>query len=329
VRDKPRNGRRLAFAALALVLLLGIGSIGIYFLPDVLGPSDKPPRLPEAPNLDNTADARRAEEERRTAAEREAAQQRQQAEAERQRAEREAALKREEEERQRKQNEALKSQPAKFSPVERPSADPKERVSQFVSTYDGGDCFFVAPVTVAEGKATLEGYGSSVAPFEILDYEFKRQNGFEASIGVHQVTSAQCAAVSFLSRVRNQRGPVPRLDISAAALRSGGALTGTIADFGNRNVDLLLVADDGFVHNLTGMLKPAGDTRSFNVRMQKTDAGPAQPQLLIAIAGAKPLEALKPAQLGSAEQVFAQLLAEALQSGQSLNVSAKYFKLEK
>jgi hypothetical protein len=91
----------------------------------------------------------------------------------------------------------------------------------------------------------------------------------------------------------------------------------------------LLVADDGFVHNLTGMLKPMGDTKSFNVRMQKTDAGPAQPQLLIAIAGAKPLEALKPAQLGSAEQVFAQLLAESLQSGQSLNVSAKYFKLEK
>jgi hypothetical protein len=328
VTGKPRKARRLVVAALALVLLLGMGSIGVYFLPDVLGPSDKQPRVPEAPNLDNTADARRAEEERRAAAEREA-QRRQQAEADRLRAEREAALKREEEERQRKQAEAQKIQTGKFSPVERPSADPKERVNQFVSTYDGGDCFFVAPVMVAEGKATLEGYGSSVAPFEILDYEFRRQNGFEASIGVHQVTPAQCAAVSFLSRARGQRGPAPRLDISAAALRSGGALTGTIADVGNRNVDLLLVGDDGFVQNLTGMLKPMGDTKSFNVRVQKNDAGPAQPQLLIAITSAKPLEALKPAQLGSAAQVFAQLLAESLQSGQLLNVSAKYFKVEK
>jgi hypothetical protein len=50
---------------------------------------------------------------------------------------------------------------------------------------------------------------------------------------------------------------------------------------------------------------------------------------LIAITSAKPLEALKPAQLGSAAQVFAQLLAESLQSGQLLNVSAKYFKVEK
>jgi hypothetical protein len=326
---QPKSGstRRLALGMLALMLLLAVGSF-FYFVPEFLAPPGGPPSLPQAPTLDNTADARRAEEERLSAVERQAALERQkQAERLQEEAKREAA-KREEEERQRKQIEA-KNQPGKFSPLERPPADPKDRINQFVGAYDGGDCFFVAPVTVAEGKATLEGYGSSVAPFEILDYEFKRQNGFEASIGVHQVTPAQCAAVSFLSRSRNLRGPAPRLDISAAALRSGGALTGTVADFGTRNVDLLLVADDGFVHNLTSMLKPMGDTKSFNIRMQKTDAGPAQPQLLIAIVGAKPLEALKPAQLGSAEQVFTQLLAESLQSGQSLNVSAKYFKLEK
>ena len=76
------------------------------------------------------------------------------------------------------------------------------------------------------------------------------------------------------------------------------------------------------------MLKPASSQKSFNIRMQKNDPGAAQPQLLIAIAGAKPLEALKSAQLGNADQVFPQLLAESLQTGQSLTASAKYFKLE-
>ena len=317
--EKPRTGRRLALAALALVLLLGIGSVGFDFAPDIFAPSGRVPSFPQAPSLDNTADARRAEDDRRAAAD---AVRRQQAEAERLRAEREAALKREEEERQRRQNEA-KNQTGKFS------TDPKERINQFVSAYDGGDCFFVAAVMVAEGKATFEGYGLSRAPFDILDHEFQRQNGFDALIGVHEVTPAQCAAVSFLWRARKERGIAPRLDINVAALRSGGALTGTVAEFGDRNVELLLVSDDGFVHNLTGMLKPTGDTKSFNIRMQKTDPGPAQPQLLIAIADAKPMEALKPAQLGTAEQVFAQLLAEALKSAQSLNVSSKYFKLEK
>jgi hypothetical protein len=75
------------------------------------------------------------------------------------------------------------------------------------------------------------------------------------------------------------------------------------------------------------MLKPMGDTKSFNIRMQKTDPGPAQPQLLMAIVGAKPIEALKPAQLGTADQIFTQVMTESLRSGQSLNVSAKYFTL--
>jgi predicted Ser/Thr protein kinase len=324
-------GRKFALGALALVLLLGVGSFGLYFVPDILAPRAIQP-LPEAPLLENSAGARQAEEERCAAAEREAAVQREAAE--RRRQESTAAAKHDEDERLPQQEANLKSRPDKYSPQstlspnERLPADPKERISRFVDAYDGGDCFFVTPVTIAESKATLEGYGSSVAPFEVLDYEFKRQNGFEASIGVHQITPAQCAAVSFLTRARKGQGATPHLEISAAALRSGGALTGAVADFGDRNVELLLVADDGFVHNLTNLLKLAGSQKSFNIRMQKNDPGAAQPQLLIAIAGTKPLEALKPAQLGNADQVFPQLLAESLRTGQSLTASAKYFKLE-
>jgi hypothetical protein len=213
--------------------------------------------------------------------------------------------------------------------------DPPEQITRFINNYNGGDCFFVTPVRVTEGNAILEGYGSSVAPFENFGYEFKRQNGFDASITAHQVTLAQCAAVNFLLRMRNQHGIAPRLDLVANVQRGGrvdfSVVTGTVADFGNRNVDLLMVADDGIVYNLTGRLKAAGDTKSFSVAMQRrVDREPAQPQLVVAVVGNKPLEVLKDiAQLGTADQVFAQLLAESLQSGQSLNVSAKYFTLQK
>jgi len=214
-----------------------------------------------------------------------------------------------------------------LTPRERPSSDPRERISQFVNAYDGGDCFFVEPVTVAEGSATLEGYGSSVAPFEVLDYEFKRQNGFEASIGVHQVTPAQCAAVSFLARARKERGTPPRLDISTGTLRSGAALTGSVSGYGDRNVDLVLVGDDGVVQKLTSMLKPNGDAKSFNIHMQKTTPGPGQPQLLLALVSSRPLDALNSSQPATADQVFGQLASTARQ-GQAINVAARYFKLE-
>jgi hypothetical protein len=217
-------------------------------------------------------------------------------------------------------------------PAERPTSGPKDRIDQinrFVNTYDGGDCFFITPVSIAEHQATLEGYGSMVAPFEGLTNEFKRNIGFEAFIRAHRVTPAQCAAVNFLSQMRNQRGPVPRLDIAATALRSGGTLEGTVADFGNREVALLLVTDNGSVSNLSSMLRTTGNTKSLNIPWQESSPERVQPNLLLVVAASKAVEALARAPLGSADQVFGQLLAEALREGQTLSVTAKYFTLEK
>jgi eukaryotic-like serine/threonine-protein kinase len=207
----------------------------------------------------------------------------------------------------------------------------RERIIDFVNTYDGGDCFFVLPETIEDGKATLEGLGSSVAPFDVFDYEFRRQLEFEPFVGVHQVTPEQCPAVSFLSRTKNQRGTAPRLDINTAGLRGGDPLTGSIAELGDRHVELLLVSDDGYVSNVTEYLKPSGNTMVFSFKLLKKNPGPPRPQLLLVIASSKPLEALKLPKEGSPtpEQVFSQVLAEALRTGQTLNVGVKYFMLEK
>jgi len=316
------RSRRLALGALAVVLLLGVGSVGFYFANDIMSQSVIGTVTP--PDLNPNIAGQVEEEARRKAAET------------RRRADEEARQRAEAEEQQRLAAEEARrrAEANRLGEVaprnERPPADPKERITQFVNTYDGGDCFFIATETVADGKATLEGFGSSVAPFEVLDYEFKRLNGFEASIGVHQVTPEQCAAVSFLSRTKNQRGAAPRLEINTAGLRNGAPLTGSVSEFGNRNVELVVVADDGYVDNLSAWLKPNGNSKTFSIRIKTENPGPRRPQLLFAIVSSKPLEALKLPQRGeAAEQVFAQVLAEALQSGQILNVSAKYFTLEK
>jgi hypothetical protein len=217
-------------------------------------------------------------------------------------------------------------------PAERPTSDPKDRIDQinrFVNAYDGGDCFFVSSVSVGEHQATLEGFGSTVAPFERLSNEFKRNVGFEAFIRAHRVAPAQCAALNFLSRVRNQRGPVPSLDLSATALRGGETLSGTVADFGSREVALLLVADDGSVRNLTNMLRATGNTESFSVQVQNSGSERAQPNLLLAIAENEALEPLTRAPVGVADQLFARLLVEAQRDGQAFSVGAKFFTVEK
>jgi serine/threonine-protein kinase len=213
---------------------------------------------------------------------------------------------------------------------DRPTTGSRERILDFVTTYDGGDCFFISPEEVEDGKATLDGLGSSVAPFEVFDYEFKRRNGFEPSIGLHQVMAEQCPAVSFLFHMRHHRSAAPLLDVVAAGLKDGAPLTGSVSDAGAGVVELLLVADDGYVRNLTALLKQGVGGRTFTVGIRKTSPGPPRPLILMAVASAKPLEALKLPPDGTlAAQVFPQALVEALRSSQKLGVSAKYFMLEK
>jgi hypothetical protein len=313
---------RLVIGAIAVTAMLG--GAGYFFAPQrhVDQPDDSAVR-PSELNPDASADARRAEDARRLAAENLAKQQLADQEA-KQRADEAARI----------SEATAKNAVSAAPPNDRPPTDPGERISRFVNTYDGGECFLVVPVTVSEGKATLEGYGSSAAPFEVLDYEFKRTNGFEATVGYHTVTPQQCAAITLVSRFRNQRGPAPRLDISAGNLRSDGYITGTVADFGNRNLELLMVDHEGIVQSLTKLLRLAGDRGSFTINIRRSDAGPPKLQLLLAVVSAKPLNALKPPQTGSVEigtaaQVFGRVIDEAQQSGQALNIGVKSFNLEK
>jgi serine/threonine-protein kinase len=203
-----------------------------------------------------------------------------------------------------------------------------DTITRYVQEYDGGECFFLTPISIGETAARIEGFGASVAPFQTLDTDFKRINGFEADIGVRQVTVAQCPAITFLGRLRAHSNGAPQLEIGQTNVKSGGALSGTIDGFGNRNVELLLVSDDGDVNRLTSLVKTNRDGKSFNLRMQLNVAGAAQPQILMTVVSTQPLRALQLSQPADAGQVFPATLAEAARTGQTIAATARYFKLE-
>ena len=218
-------------------------------------------------------------------------------------------------------------QPSALAPPPKVTSRPgrADAIASYVNQYDGGDCFFVTPVAVSETSASLEGFGASAAPFEVLDDAFKRTHGFEADIGLRQVTASQCAAVTFLTRARATRAPAPRLQVGETNLKSGQTLGGSIEDPANRQIELLLVDDEGQVHNLSQLLRSSAGTKVFRVRLDLSGGG-SQPQLLLAVASAQPISALK--QEASAAVLFPRVLEEAARSGSSLGVAAKYFKLE-
>jgi hypothetical protein len=201
------------------------------------------------------------------------------------------------------------------------------KIIRYVEQYDGGRCFFVAPVVVTETEAKLEGYGASARPFEALDAAFRHENGFEASIDVRLVTPAQCPAVAFLGGLRGAKAP--RLHIEGFNLGPGAVLTGTVDRFDSRNVELLVATDAGTVENISRLLKPGADAKAFAIGVQdfvRTSKG--QPQLLIAVASPLRLQALQFDHPVAADQLFSAALSEAARTGQPLAAMARYFKID-
>jgi len=111
-------------------------------------------------------------------------------------------------------------------------------------------------------------------------------------------------------------------------------MTGSVGGVGERQIELLLVADDGLVYSMTSRLASAGaDSKTFGFAIRLVDAGATRPQLVVAVASSRALGVLKPGaaggvSLGAADQLFPRLLNEARQPGQVVSASVRYFRLE-
>jgi serine/threonine-protein kinase len=202
-------------------------------------------------------------------------------------------------------------------------------MTNFVSEYDGGPCFFVKPLQITEQSALLEGYGVRRAAFDRLDVAFRDKTGFEAEIGAHEVAPAQCPALDLLGQLRSARTAAPKIALSQTALKLGQNLSGMIDGIGGRQIELLLVADDGSVRRLTAMPYPPTDEKMpFSARLGP-DIANGKLQLLVAIASPKPLPIIQNAALATAQDLFPRLYDEAHRGNFGLGAGLRSFKLDK
>jgi serine/threonine-protein kinase len=202
-----------------------------------------------------------------------------------------------------------------------------DHVRRYVEQYNGGDCFFMLPVALSSNAAVIEGFGASTAPFEALDKAFRRELGFEASIGARLVTPAQCPAVKFLGEFGGNRARAPRINLDSIEVRNGETLSGTIENFANRVVELLLVSDRGEVQNLSYLLKPGIDSLSFSIGMQRSGGGDG-PQLVLAVTTPQVLDSLRQPKPVAADTFFLQAASEAQRNNIAIATAARYFRLK-
>ena len=228
-------------------------------------------------------------------------------------------------------SDVLKDAPATMPKLPIDSPARSDLVRRYIQQYDGGDCFFITPVAIGTSAAVVEGFGASTAPFELLDKTFKKSQGFEASIGIRLVTPPQCPAVTFLSRLRGDGSHAPRISLGSVKLRPGESLAGNVENFANRVVELLLIADDGQVQNISYLLKPGTDALSFSIDVPRSDNAPGSnvPQLLMAVTTPRVLDSLRQPRPTPADQFFMQALSEAQRGNVTINASARYFIIQK
>jgi len=217
--------------------------------------------------------------------------------------------------------------PTANAPTPGDAAARADRVRRYVEQYNGGDCFFILPVATSSNAAVIEGFGASTAPFDALDKAFKRDLGFEASIGVRLVTQAQCPAIKFLSQIGGNQARAPRINLNSVEVKNGETLSGTIENFANRVVELLLVSDTGEVQSLSYLLKPGIDSLSFSIGMQRNSGGDG-PQLVMAVATPQVLDSLRRPKPMAADSFFLQALSEAQRNNVAITTAARYFRLK-
>lgn len=217
-------------------------------------------------------------------------------------------------------------QPEPLAPDRGNSVSGIERVTSYLRDYNGGSCFYVMPLAITPGEATIEAFGSTPAPFMAFDADFQRTLGFEPQINLRQITSQQCPLVEFMTRQASQRGTrAPKLSLRSDRVRSGQDFGGTVEARPEIQTEVFLVADDGLVYSLANYSKRAGDSINFSMRIEAS-GGEAKPQLVVAISSPKPLTSLKSSAPIPAPRFFRQLADETARNG-TVGVATRYFKL--
>ena len=227
--------------------------------------------------------------------------------------------------------------PTPTVPVPPPSSAPEpeprtaaERTARYVADYDGGACFFLWPTTIADKRTTVEGFGSTAEPFVSFDAAFKKAQGYEAQISLRTVTTAQCPMVDFLRQLGRGIDRSPVMQIGAFTMRSGDTFSGSVESDPNKNLDILLIGDDGLVYNLANYTRREGGRASFSLKLESTAASgaPVRPQTVLALVSQAPLPTLSGPNPAPAGDIFPGLRQDIARAGGKVGVGIKYFRIE-
>ncbi len=137
-------------------------------------------------------------------------------------------------------------------------------VRDYILGYDGGSCFLSRPVQLGPQVARIEVFASDIPPVLTFDEDFKREQGFEAQIGLRLISAEQCALVNALDKVGAQAlDNSLQIGLTKDELQSGDLLEGEI--IGGRGARLFLFDHLGATYDLNDHLTGADGSARFSL----------------------------------------------------------------
>jgi serine/threonine-protein kinase len=165
-------------------------------------------------------------------------------------------------------------------------------IVDYLRDYRGaGACFAALPtVSGLTGALELDTFGLQSKDLSGFAEGLEREAGLQPVTYQREITSAQCAALRFVTGLRDYPAFSLAIDLEQRDVPNGGMLRGAIRHAGAREVHLLLVDDEGNVLVLDGFLRDDDAAQSFDVGpLNQTAQGVVTQQLLLALALPEPL----------------------------------------
>jgi len=211
-----------------------------------------------------------------------------------------------------------------------------DKAARFLSGFDGGPCFFArvgaasgdssAPTAAAPGSIAIEGVGSQKQAFQRFYQEFLREVGVEPAFVVRLIAPPQCPAVDLIAAAR-AAAAAPTIKLAAYDVARGKPLAGSIGALAGRNLDVLVITNDGLAHKIISRAAASDQSAPFSVPITPDAGSIGALQILVAIASPQPLDALATFRSGPSAEILPKVAAQLQPAEAALGV--EYFRFLK
>ncbi|TPL88535.1 serine/threonine-protein kinase [Mesorhizobium sp. B2-3-12] len=211
------------------------------------------------------------------------------------------------------------------------AVDETAQRASWVRDFSGGDCFYASLTPQSGSAAAIEGFATTVQPFEQMLNEFQARFDLEPDISVRVIEQPQCEVTKFLRLLDRDRVERPQLVLDRMAVPDGAPIRGTLATHGGLFSNVMLIDHRGIAFNLDDRMVAQTDKATFSIPIGLGAAdkavGKALPQIMLVITGPRDIQAARFSRPTPASDLLPKILEEIEADGSQFSAAAKYFKL--